>query len=193
MPRATGGERRLGRPPKGANTAATLDRLIDAAFVACIEQGVDGVSLADVAERAGVTANAVYRHFPSKSALLVETAKRALDRLPVDDPSLEPQERARRLVRAFLAPEAAPIRRFVAELVVAAPRHVDLMPLMAQWNDERLARWPTAASTRAGRARVKSLYVLLLGACQVEALAGIEAPGKELVARLEGAAAALFA
>ena len=34
-----------------------------------------GVSLADVAARAGVTANAVYKHFDSKSALLVETAR----------------------------------------------------------------------------------------------------------------------
>lgn len=186
------GERRLGRPPNGSNSVTTVDRLIAAAFVACVEQGFDGVLLADVASRAGVTANAVYRHFDSKSALLVETAKRSLERLPLDDPALEPHERARALMRSFLAPDAAPIRRFVAELVVAAPRHPDLMPLMARWNDERLARWPTVAATRAGRASVKALYVLLLGACQMEALAGIDAPATALRSRLEEAAAGLF-
>jgi AcrR family transcriptional regulator len=185
-------ERRLGRPPNGAHRVTTVDRLIDAAFEACVELGVDGVSLTDVAARAGVTANAVYRHFDSKSALLVETAKRALDRLPSDDPTLPPQDRARSVMRSFLAPEAQPVRRFVAELVVAAPRHPDLMPLMAQWNDERLARWPTVATTRAGRARVKALYVLLLGACQLEALAGIDAPARTMSSRLEDAAAGLF-
>lgn len=185
-------ERRLGRPPKDANPVATVDRLIDAAFHACIEQGFEGVSLADVAARAGITANAVYKHFDSKSALLVETARRSLDRIPMDDATLAPADRARTVIRSFLSPEAAPVRRFVAELVVAAPRHPDLMPLMAQWNDERLARWPKVANTEAGRARVKALYVMLLGACQVEALAGIDAPASVLTDRLEAAAAALF-
>jgi len=76
---------------------------------------------------------------------------------------------------------------------VAAPRHADLMPLMAQWNDERLARWPTVATKRAGRARVKALYVLILGVCQSEALVGIDAPASELTKRMEEAAAGLFA
>ncbi len=172
---------------------STVDRLVDAAFAACVEQGFDAVSLADVAARAGVTANAVYKHFDSKSALLVETAKRALDRLPLDDASLDPPERARGLVRSFLAPSAAPVRRFVAELAVAAPRHADLVPLMASWNDERLARWPKVNGSSAGRARVKALYLLLLGACQLEVLDGIEASASALTDRLEEAAASLFA
>lgn len=193
MASTTAGPRRLGRPPKGSSSIATVDRLIAAAFEACIEQGFDGVSLGDVAARAGVTANAVYKHFDSKSALLVETAKRSLERLPLDDATLPPPERARAVVRSFMAPEAEPVRRFVAELVVAAPRHPDLMPLMAQWNDERLAGWPTVANTAAGRARVKALYVLLLGACQIEALAGVDARTGDVSRRLEDAAANLFA
>jgi AcrR family transcriptional regulator len=89
---------------------------------------------------AGVTANAVYKHFDSKSALLVATAKHTLELLPVDDdPALDSPERARAITRAFLVPEARPARRFVAELAVAAPRHSDLAQLMAQWNDERAA------------------------------------------------------
>lgn len=193
MASTTGSSRRLGRPPKGSSSVATVDRLIDAAFAACIEQGFDGVSLGDVAARAGVTANAVYKHFDSKSALLVETAKRSLERLPLDDASLPPQERARAVVQSFLAPEAEPVRRFVAELVVAAPRHPDLMPLMAQWNDERLARWPKVANTASGRAQVKALYVLLIGVCQVEALVGVDARIGDVSRRLEDAAANLFA
>lgn len=185
-------ERRRGRPPKGSHPVSTVDRLIDASFEACIELGFDGVSLSDVAARAGITANAVYKHFDSKSALLVETAKRSLDRIPLDDPALDPVDRARTVVRSFLSPQAATVRRFVAELVVAAPRHPDLRPLLAQWNDERLARWPTVARSAAGRARVKALYVMLLGICQVEALAGIDAPDAQLTSRLEDAAASLF-
>lgn len=185
--------RRLGRPPKDDARVSTEQRLVDAAFAACVEQGFDGVSLSDVAARAGVTANAVYKHFDSKSALLVATAKHALASLPaVDDPTLDPPQRARMLARAFLAPEARQARRFVAELAAAAPRHPDLAQLMAEWNDERVAGWPRTG-TRAGRARVKALYVLFLGACQFEALDGIDAPVDVVAARLEEAAAVLFA
>ena len=172
---------------------STPDRLLDAAFAACVEQGFDGVSLADVATRAGVTANAVYKHFDSKSALLVATAKRALESLPYDDPALDPPERARAVARAFLAPSAAPVRRFVAELAVATPRHDDLLDLMGQWHAERITTWPAAVgSTATGRAGVKALYTLLLGACQLEVLSGIDASPRAFAARIEDAAAGLF-
>jgi AcrR family transcriptional regulator len=194
MPTPPATARRRGRPPKDPDAVSTAQRLIDAAFAACVAEGFDAVSLADVAAGAGVTANAVYKHFDSKSALLVATAKHALELLPVDDdPALDPPERARAITRAFLVPEARSARRFVAELAAAAPRHPDLAQLMAQWNDERLAGWPKLASTGAGRAKVKAFYVLLLGACQLEALDGIDAPLSTLSGRLEEAAAGLFA
>ena len=171
---------------------STPDRLLAAAFEVCLQRGFDAVSLAEVAERAGVTANAVYKHFDSKAALLVATARRALESLPQDDHDLDPQDRARALIRSFLDPSAAPVRRFVAELAAAAPRHDDLLELMGRWNDEALAGWPSVTATVIGQARVKSLYVLLLGVCQLEALAGIGTPPPALSALLEHAAATLF-
>ena len=72
--------RRRGRPPKpDGSTPDTRERLLEAAFASLLELGYDGATLADVAKRAGVTANAVYHHFDGRSALMVAAAKRALD------------------------------------------------------------------------------------------------------------------
>lgn len=59
--------------------AATID-LID-------EKGLDGVSVREVAKRAGVSPSAPFRHFPTRVALLTAVAEDAMDRLvaAIDD------------------------------------------------------------------------------------------------------------
>lgn len=56
--------------------ADTRDRVLDAAWQLAIEHGVDRLTLAQVAERAGVSRQAVYLHFGNRSTLLVEMARR---------------------------------------------------------------------------------------------------------------------
>lgn len=55
--------------------------LIDAALALVEEAGGDEVSLREVARRVGVSATAVYRHFPDKNALMAALARVALERL----------------------------------------------------------------------------------------------------------------
>lgn len=45
------------------------------------ERGVDGLSVREVAKRAGVSAGAPFRHFSSKAALLTAVAEQAMERL----------------------------------------------------------------------------------------------------------------
>jgi len=54
----------------------TRERLLDAAWSVAAERGVDELTLASVAARAGVTRQAVYLHFGNRSTLLVAMAKR---------------------------------------------------------------------------------------------------------------------
>ena len=54
----------------------TRERLLDAAWQLAIDVGVPGLTLADVANRAGVSRQAVYLHFGNRSTLLVEMARR---------------------------------------------------------------------------------------------------------------------
>ncbi|MFK8031631.1 MAG: TetR/AcrR family transcriptional regulator [Gammaproteobacteria bacterium] len=55
--------------------------LIEAGHAALNESGVDGISLRKLAQRAGVSQSAPYRHFKSKEALLQELIDGGLDEL----------------------------------------------------------------------------------------------------------------
>ena len=55
---------------------ATRERLLDAAWREVTDHGVDGLTLAAVGARAGVTRQAVYLHFGNRATLLVEMTAR---------------------------------------------------------------------------------------------------------------------
>lgn len=65
--------------------------LLRAASELVEKKGIDGLSLRNVARRAGVSHNAPYRHFPSRSALLAAIAAAGFERFRAE---LEAAERA---------------------------------------------------------------------------------------------------
>ncbi len=82
----------------------TADRLIETAETILAESGLEGLSLREIARRAGVTHGAPLRHYASYSALLAEVAARGFRVLD------EAVERA----AAFVAPGAEPTERLAA-------------------------------------------------------------------------------
>lgn len=84
-------------------------RIAAAAAVAFAERGYHGVSVEDIATEVGVTKSALYRHFPGKYALflnstlmLIESLEGALDSVP-DDPDRDPYETLRAQLSAIVA------------------------------------------------------------------------------------------
>jgi AcrR family transcriptional regulator len=60
-----------------ASTASdTAERILDATLAAIADHGIARMSLEDVARRAGLSRQTVYRYFPSKGALLAATVLR---------------------------------------------------------------------------------------------------------------------
>ena len=57
--------------------------LVGEGMAMLVERAADTVSLREVARRAGVSATAVYRHFPDKAALMAALANEGLARLAV--------------------------------------------------------------------------------------------------------------
>ncbi|WP_232283598.1 TetR/AcrR family transcriptional regulator [Sphingomonas sp. PAMC 26617] len=55
--------------------------LVDAGLALLAVRDVEGLSLREVARTVGVSATAVYRHFPDKTALMAALAREGLDRL----------------------------------------------------------------------------------------------------------------
>lgn len=59
---------------KLAEYAASHQRMLEAAFRRFTETNIDSVKLSDIAADTGLTERTLYRHFDSKSALVIETA-----------------------------------------------------------------------------------------------------------------------
>lgn len=66
--------------------AARRDEILDAALRAFSAKGVDGASMADIITETGLSAGAIYGHFPSKAQLFAAVAQRTLGqrRLEID-------------------------------------------------------------------------------------------------------------
>ena len=67
--------------PRQARARLTRQKVIEAAVSLLAEEGLSGVRTAAVARRAGVSQGALFRHFPTKAALLGAALESTLDAL----------------------------------------------------------------------------------------------------------------
>jgi AcrR family transcriptional regulator len=108
--------------PKRADARRNYDKLVAAAREAFAEHG-SAASLEDVARRAGVGIGTLYRHFPTRPALLeavyVEEVE-AMARSAADLADLEPWEALSTWLHQFVR-YAATKRALVEELLAADP------------------------------------------------------------------------
>ena len=100
---AVAGEHR----PMRADAQRNYERLLSAAMAAFTEHGADDASLEEIARRAGVGIGTLYRHFPTRQALLeavyrdqVEVLRARADELRESD---EPAEALAAWLRALVA------------------------------------------------------------------------------------------
>jgi AcrR family transcriptional regulator len=67
--------------PVQARAAHRIEALLDAAAAVVVEHGIEHLTTALVAERAGASIGTVYRYFPDRVAVLVALAERNFERL----------------------------------------------------------------------------------------------------------------
>jgi AcrR family transcriptional regulator len=106
------------KPPVSPKRQRTRAALIEATGALVAERGLGGVSLDDIAARAGVTKGAIYSNFRTKAELLWEAIDRR--RLHLDAPLApgDAKATARNVARALMAqlPQAKAEAAFYAEL-----------------------------------------------------------------------------
>ena len=99
-----------GERPLRADAQRNRDALLTAAAAAFAENGVDA-SLEDIARRAGVGIGTLYRHFPTRDALIADVYRREVDLLcgGVDEllATQSPDEALREWMRRFVSYVAA--------------------------------------------------------------------------------------
>ncbi len=128
------------RPPQQQRSRLTRQRLLDAAFDSLVERGWTHSTVAEVAERAGVSRGAAQHHFPTREALMsaaVEhvTLKRAaiinddLNREIISPPP--DSRRIQRAVELIVGWFVGPTFRASLTLWVAAASEPELRELLA--------------------------------------------------------------
>jgi AcrR family transcriptional regulator len=124
---------------RGRPRLESTDRAIYAAAAALItERGYDGFSMAAVAERAGVAKTTVYRRWPSRSHLILETLTSVM-RVPIFDSGdvhADMVAFARTMAASMRTPGA---RRLMTEIGLASSQWPDLSEAMERLYHERRA------------------------------------------------------
>ncbi|CAM3875555.1 TetR/AcrR family transcriptional regulator [Nocardiopsis rhodophaea] len=62
---------KISAPTIAAHRAQTRERILEAVATLTRTQGIDGISMTDVAAEAGITRTALYNYFPDKASLLL--------------------------------------------------------------------------------------------------------------------------
>ena len=125
---------------RGRPRDATVDRrVLDAAWEVLHETGYAGLTVDEVAERAGAAKTTLYRRWPTKDHLAVALAARILGEVPIAD-SGDLRSDLTEFTAALAAslnrlrmagyPSGGPSAGFAAELVAAAAHHADIGALV---------------------------------------------------------------
>jgi AcrR family transcriptional regulator len=97
---------RIGRPP-GSTSDATRARILRAARDCFARAGYAGTTNKDIADRAGITAAAIYQYFDSKTSLYAATVRDAQAELvPEFERAIAEETTSRAAFRALLAASA---------------------------------------------------------------------------------------
>ncbi|OBG36172.1 TetR/AcrR family transcriptional regulator [Mycobacterium sp. E3198] len=139
-------------------------QILEQAVGLFIERGFHSVKLEDIAEAAGVTARALYRHYDNKQALLAEAIRTGQDQY----------QSARRLTDGETEPTARPLSVDLPDLIAAA---VASRALTVLW--QREARYLNEADRAEVRRRINAIVAGMRDSVLLE-VPGLSPPHSEL-------------
>jgi AcrR family transcriptional regulator len=123
----------MGRPRSEAAREAALSATVDLV----LEEGIDGVTFDEVAERSGVAKTTLYRHFGTKQKMLVEAAFSCY----VEQPTPDTGDLATDLELLFDKAQSVDEQRRIPDmqraLLAAGDRDVELRDLATAMGEER--------------------------------------------------------
>jgi AcrR family transcriptional regulator len=176
---------RRGRP----RLEATDQAIYTAAAELISERGFDGFSMAAVADRAGVAKTTVYRRWPTRSHLVLETMTSVIRVSVLDSGDLRADLVA--FARTFASSLRAPgTRRLVAEVALATCQRPELHEAFQQlYAARRAAALATVQRARAagelrGDCDPELLIDQISGALQYRMMLGGEGPSDSYAERL---------
>lgn len=190
---------RRGRLPVAEREARRAE-IVEAAFDALVEHGYEGVTMLDVAQRAGASKETLYRWFGDRERLFAELVERnAADAAATIEEALKDAGRPRAtlvafstaLLRLLTGPRSVALNRAamgspeLAKVLLASGRHT-VGPLVGRYLAELHGRG-TVLLDDPERA-FRTLYGLVVRDAQIRVLLGEDAPDEVEVAAQAAAA-----
>jgi AcrR family transcriptional regulator len=161
--------------------AETRERILAAAERLFAEQGYDRVSMPAIAEASGVTAGAIYRHFPGKAALFFEIVRRAVQATPAAPAG---EASLPKIVAAYSSRRMKRVRQMAIEMHAASARDATVRRLLRATLERQIGEMQgaIAAGQQAGaldtaldpELAASLLFVVIMGLTHLETLL----PGK---------------
>ncbi|MEV5753181.1 TetR/AcrR family transcriptional regulator [Actinoallomurus sp. NPDC052308] len=167
--------------PKGStiDPARTRAAILEAATPVLYERGLDGIGVAELCTRIGVSKETLYRHFGTKDGLvraMLEERSERVTRWLADAVAAAGPDPARRLTAVFEALQQwydDPVFRGCAMLNAAAQHHVEAVRAITARHLDRYLELLTGIADLAGaadpRALGRQLLMLVEGATVVAA------------------------
>ena len=171
-------------------------KIVEAAVQAFNEHGVDGIGIADIMKRAGLTQGAFSRHFSSKEELLREALDEGFCQTPFMPPD-HTESPLDKLVRLYLSPghrddvkRACLAGTLTAEMVRHPLRTRQIFIKHLQKNFATIvAKLPGKRGAAARKKEAMSVFALLVGTLQIARVTkDTELSDKILEAGIEAAA-----
>jgi len=164
--------------------AATIDRIVGAASDTATAEGLAGLTVGKVADRAGVSTALVHYHFDTKQRLLAATAER------LGQARAERREKAITVGRSLAVLDAL---WSVVEADVASGAERAWLELQAVARTDEAIRLALSLSRTGHRDRLAARLTVLLRELGSASVVGVEELALAFTALLDGLAAALTA
>ncbi len=173
-------DRSPSRPPGRPRSTAARRAVLDAAYGILVETGLGGFSVEAVASRAGVARTTIYRSWPTKGLLAMESFREAFEAQLDLTASDSPEDDLRGLVRSLTAALGGPAGRLAASVLAEAQSDISVQRQFLDEFSTPLRARSTAmieAGIKTGRFRdgldVASLLDALVGAVYIRLMLGL--------------------
>ncbi|GAA3192173.1 TetR/AcrR family transcriptional regulator [Nonomuraea roseoviolacea] len=170
--------------------ARTREQILQVATEVLYEQGLDGVGVAGLCTRAGVSKETLYRHFGSKEGLVRATLEARSDRVTrwlreaAEAAGPEPADQLGAVFDALTGWYAEPGFRGCAIVNAAVQHHEGAARQVAARHMDRHLELLSEIAARAGAAEpgvlARQILVLMEGAAVVADLHGVDGTGRQV-------------
>jgi AcrR family transcriptional regulator len=162
--------------------AATRARILASAERLFAERGFDSVTMPMIAQASGITAGAIYKHFPGKAELFFEVVRRAVQSTPVTPTGVALNVDALPgIVASYTERRLKRVRQLAVEMHAASTKDAQIRKILKHSLETQIGqiRNGLAAAQAAGalapgldpEALAHAVFVMIMGLLHLETLA----------------------